>query len=242
MNIINKDLNNNIDYKNKLYLTKSINNFNFIGKKNNKIISKNNSFINNKTCMDIFIKEEKMKRNISIILKDIKKLINKSKSKKKYKSPRKPFENIFSSPEKEIIMMQNTENGKTLCCIRKRSKEKSKIIKENINIKKNLNKEFTKEKKDFCIPEKENNANKQENKKLAINIPRGQIMALKRIKLKIENFKKNNINRIKNERKIQKYKSFSYFTNKGNISIINSQTIKRLNSLRLENKNKNKKE
>ena len=200
MNNTNKDLNNNIDFRNTLYLSKSINNFNLINKRNNKIMSKNNSFMNNKSCMDIFIKEEKMKRNISIILKDIRKLINKSKNNNKYKSPRKPFEKILSSREKEIRMMHNTENGKTLCCIKKRSKEKKINKVERININKNLIKEFSKEKIDYFIPEKENNINKQENKILDINIPRGQIMALKRIKLKIENFKKNKLNRNKDEK------------------------------------------
>ena len=40
------------------------------------------------------------------------------------------------------------------------------------------------------------------------------------------------------KRKIPKFKSFSYFTNKDSISIINKQIIKRINTQTLENKNK----
>ena len=228
----------NNKHRSNLNFTKSINYFN-IDKKYNKLITNNNSFINSKSYLNLFIKEEKMKRNISIILKDIKKLINKSKNNNNnnnmYKSQKKTSRSLFSSPKNEKIIIQNTEDGKILRCIKKLSKEKSRIQIKRVKSNKKFSKELSKDLLDYIIDKKDDNIIKEENKKVKINIPGEEIKALKRIKLKIENFKKNKIYRNKNYRKL---KSFSYFTNQRSNNILNKHIIKRLNTLTIENKNK----
>ena len=199
--------------------------------------------------MDIFIKESKMNRNISIILKDIKKIINRNKSienKEANKVQKKPQS---KAPKNEKLMVQDNEDGKTLHCIKKLSKDK---VQEEIQIKtlsteKNAEEETPKKiteilfniKKKYKIKPK-----KHENKNLEIKIPGEELLALRRIKSKIHDYKKTinkNKNKYRNSEyvKIQKYKSFSYFSLvKSNYNkYINVYKMKRSNSLKVENKN-----
>ena len=230
----------------------SFNSINNINNNRNSInrLSKNSSgLLNSKSCMDIFIKESKMNRNISIILKDIKKIINRNKSienKEANKVQKKPQS---KAPKNEILMVQDNEDGKTLHCIKKLSKDK---VQEEIQIKtlsteKNAEEETPKKiteilfniKKKYKIKPK-----KHENKNLEIKIPGEELLALRRIKSKIHDYKKT-INKSKNKYrnseyvKMQKYKSFSYFSLvKSNYTkYINVYKMKRSNSLKVENKN-----
>ena len=219
---------NLLNYKN------SMKNFDINRIRKNKLFN-NNNLINSRSYRDIFIKEENMQKNINTIVKDIIKILNESKSKKKpFKSPKRPRENIFS-PRKEIIMIQKNENGKTLRCIKKRCRDKSKNKEKRVITNHNIEEEPEEE---INIIDNINNyttikniENKEENKKFEINIPGGEIEALRRIKNKIENYKKNQ-KRNRNKfvyRKI-KSKSFSFVIRK---NIINKQMIKRLKSEKL---------
>ena len=239
-----KKNNINLQYQkrnNNLYYKKSLNNLKTEKYSYKLSTNNNNNLINSKSYIDMLIPEEKMKQNVNSVVRDIIKIINKSKSKSKskYKSPKKRREPIFSSPKNEIKLIQNDEDGKTFCYIKKRCKEKSrakskKIMNNinNINAKKKSNKNLL----DYLL--KNNNkkveSKKIEEKKVEINIPEGEIEALRRIKSKIENYKKISKNRIKIIRKIQKSKSFSYFIKK-NINPINTGLIKRKNSLKIHN-------
>ncbi len=218
---------NLLNYKN------SMKNFDINRIRKNKLF--NNNLINSRSYRDIFIKEENMQKNINTIVKDIIKILNERKSKKKpLKSPKRPRENIFS-PRKEIIMIQKNENGKTLRCIKKRCRDKSKNKEKRVITNHNIEEEPEEE---INIIDNINNyttikniENKEENKKFEINIPGGEIEALRRIKNKIENYKKNQ-KRNRNKfvyRKI-KSKSFSFVIRK---NIINKQMIKRLKSEKL---------
>ena len=181
-NIINvkytKRKNNNLFYKN------SLNNFK-IEKNSNRLNSNNNSLLNNKSYMDIFIPEEKMKKNVNSVVRDIMKIINKnkSKSKPKYKSPKKPRDPIFSSPRNAIKKIQNVEDGKTFCysiktLYKEKNEAKPQNIINNINNDKNDNhndndkKEFPKKLIDYILNNKRFiKSKKKEEKKIEINIP-----------------------------------------------------------------------
>ena len=219
---------------NLLNFKNSMKNFDINKIRKNKLFN-NNNLINSRSYRDIFIKEENMQKNINTIVKDIIKILNESKSKKKpFKSPKRPRENIFS-PRKEIIMIQKNENGKTLRCIKKRCRDKSKNNEERVIINHNIEEEP--EEKNNIIDNInnyttiKNNKNKEENKKLEINIPGGEIEALRRIKNKIKNYKKNQkFNKRKFIYREIKSKSFSFAIRK---NIINKQIIKRLKSEKL---------
>ena len=156
---------------------------------------------------------------------------------KEYKSPLKKRETIFSSPiRNDIIMIQNNEYGKTLRCIKKRCKEKSEIKEENI--KHNQYTEIPPRKIIDIINNDIKYENKEDNKKLEINVPDEEIKALRRIKIKIENYKNNkNTNTNKYLRGIKKIKSFSYFNRKKNIILFIKPQIKRFYSLNYKSKN-----
>ena len=219
---------NLLNYKN------SMKNFDINKIRKNKLFN-NNNLINSRSYRDIFIKEENMQKNINTIVKDIIKILNESKSKKKpFKSPKRPRENIFS-PRKEIIMIQKNENGKTLRCIKKRCRDKSKNNEERVIINHNIEEEPEEENNNIDNINNyttiKNNKNKEENKKLEINIPGGEIEALRRIKNKIKNYKKNQkFNKRKFIYREIKSKSFSFAIRK---NIINKQIIKRLKSEKL---------
>ena len=219
---------NLLNYKN------SMKNFDINRIRKNKLFN-NNNLINSRSYRDIFIKEENMQKNINTIVKDIIKILNESKSKKKpFKSPKRPRENIFS-PRKEIIMIQKNENGKTLRCIKKRCRDKSKNNEERVIINHNIEEEPEEENNNIDNINNyttiKNNKNKEENKKLEINIPGGEIEALRRIKNKIKNYKKNQkFNKRKFIYREIKSKSFSFAIRK---NIINKQIIKRLKSEKL---------
>jgi hypothetical protein len=228
----------------------SFNSINNINNNRNSInrLSKNSSgLLNSKSCMDIFIKESKMNRNISIILKDIKKIINRNKSdinKEANKFQKKPQKNI---PKNEVLMIQDSEHGKTLHCIKKLSKDK---VQEEIQIKtisseKNIEEEEPKKIYDLLFNFKKKykrKSKKDENKNLEIKIPGEEIQALRRIKSKIHHYKLTNQNQNKYKKneyiKLRKYKSFSYFNMpKNNNKFINKYKIERTNSLKVEYKN-----
>ena len=219
---------------NLLNFKNSMKNFDINKIRKNKLFN-NNNLINSRSYRDIFIKEENMQKNINTIVKDIIKILNESKSKKKpFKSPKRPRENIFS-PRKEIIMIQKNENGKTLRCIKKRCRDKSKNNEERVIINHNIEEEPEEENNNIDNINNyttiKNNKNKEENKKLEINIPGGEIEALRRIKNKIKNYKKNQkFNKRKFIYREIKSKSFSFAIRK---NIINKQIIKRLKSEKL---------
>jgi len=233
---------------------KSFNSINNINNNRNSInstirLSKNSSgLLNSKSCIDIFIKESQMNRNINIILKDIKKIININKSianKEADKVQKKPKIKV---PKNEILMIQDNEDGKTLHCIKKLSKDK---VQEEIQIKtisteKNAEEETPKKiteilfniKKKYKIKTK-----KPENKNLEIKIPGEELKALRRIKSKIYDYKKTlnkNKSKIRNNEyiKMKKNKSFSYFCLAKSIynKYINVYKMKRSNSLKVESK------
>ena len=225
----------------------SFNSINNIRNSINKLSKNNSGLLNSKSCIDVFIKESKMNKNINIILKDIKKIINRNKSdisKEANKAQKKPQKNI---PKNEVLMIKDSEHGKTLHCIKKLSKDK---IQEEIQIKtisseKNAEEEEPKKITEllFNIKKKyKRKPKKDENKNLEIKIPGQEIQALRRIKSKIHDYKKTNQNqnKLKNNEyiKMQKYKSFSYFyLPKNNNKFINKYKIERANSLKVEYKN-----
>ena len=225
----------------------SFNSINNIRNSINKLSKNNSGLLNSKSCIDVFIKESKMNKNINIILKDIKKIINLNKSeinKEINKTQKKSQKNI---PKNEVFMIQDNGHGKTLHCIKKLSKDK---IQEEIQIKtisseKNAEEEEPKKITEllFNIKKKyKRKAKKDENKSLEIKIPGEEIQALRRIKSKIHYYKKTNQsqNKYKNNEyiKLQKYKSFSYFyLAKNNNKFINKYKIARSNSLKVEYKN-----
>ena len=244
------DKNINIKYKKRSINLKTENGLNYKNYLNNFYINKNNSdnrfnnintnLFNSKSYMNIFIPEEKMKKNTDIILKEMIEILDVNKSKNKnieYKSPRKKRETIFSPPSKnEIITIQNNEYGKTLRCIKKRCKEKSGIKEEGIRLNQYL--EESPRKKINIINNDIKGENKEENKKIEINVPNGEIKALRRIKNKIENYKKNqNKNTNKYYNKFKKCKSFYFFKKKKKIILFIRPQIKRSYSLNCKNKN-----
>ena len=208
----------------------------------NKQLSSNTSLVTNKSCMDLFIQVSKIKKNTDIIMNDIMKIMNTNKSKNKLISPKKIREKLFSPPPKdEIILVQNNEDGKTLRCIKKRCKEKSKINSVEKNDKKDINDKNENEKNDRIetLPinydnKKEQVQIKEDNKKLEIKIGQ-QIEALRRIKLTIENYKNAKI-KCKNisPKRLKKNNTFSSSTIIRDNKI--SSQIRRLNSLQLETK------
>ena len=241
-----------INYKKSLNSNKSINSINSI--KSLKSISSdqrnnllNNScsslFSNNKSCINMLIKEDKMKKNISLIFNDIKKLLNKDKNDKDDKEVNKSPKKSRSIQKNDILMLKDDENGKTIHCIQKLSKDK---VQEEIQIKK-------------IDPEKDNEEEatrnitgllknikkrvlkyKDNNKNLEIKIPGREIEALKRIKSRINNYQKTQkINRNKNNKyvKIQKFKSFSYFHVVKIFNKIYLHKIKKSKSLKFAHKN-----
>ncbi len=241
-----------INYKKSLNSNKSINSINSI--KSLKSISSdqrnnllNNScsslFSNSKSCINMLIKEDKMKKNISLIFNDIKKLLNKDKNDKDDKEVNKSPKKSRSIQKNDILMLKDDENGKTIHCIQKLSKDK---VQEEIQIKK-------------IDPEKDNEEEatrnitgllknikkrvlkyKDNNKNLEIKIPGREIEALKRIKSRINNYQKTQkINRNKNNKyvKIQKFKSFSYFHVVKIFNKIYLHKIKKSKSLKFAHKN-----
>ena len=103
-------------------------------------------------------------------------------------------------------MIQKNEHGKTLRCIKKRCKDKTILTEIKIFEGKNeeqskiinyLNEDKEENKNEEEIKNGEENKSeeeikkKEENKILEIRIPGQQIEAMRRIKLKIENYKKS---------------------------------------------------
>ena len=205
--IRNENINNNKkkDFNKKLSL-------NYNNKKSsiNKFLG-NNNLINTKNYMDIYVNDSKIKRNTNIIMNEIIKILNLNKMNNKNSTTnRNARENIFSPSKDEIILIQNNEHGKTLRCIKKRCKDKStytenknkeinksessqnnfdyiiNIASENKNNEENINKDENENK----VENKNNEGNKRRNIK-DIKIPGEEIEALRRIKLKIENYKKS---------------------------------------------------
>ena len=255
---VNYKKRNNKKKQEKISNNNNRNSFNSINNINNNrnsinsinMLSKNSSgLLNSKSCIDIFIKESKINRNISIILKDIKKIINRNKSnvnKEANKVQKKPHVNV---PKNEILMLHDNEHGKTLHCIKKLSKDKiqDEIQIKTISTEKNAEEETPKKiteilfniKKKYKIKTK-----KPENKNLEIKIPGEELLALRRIKSKIHDYKKTinkNKNKLRNNEyvKIQKNKSFSHFSLvKNNYNkYINAFIMKRSNSFKIEHKN-----
>ena len=211
--------------------------------RNNALNNSSNSLFNtSKSCINMLIKKNNMKRNISLILHDIKKLLNKDKNDKNEKESNKSPKKSRSIQKNEILMLKDNEDGKTIHCIQKLSKDK---VQEEIQIKK-------------IEPEKDNEEETSKNitgllknikkrvlkykdnyKNLEIKIPGREIEALKRIKTRINNYKKTQkINRSRNNKyvKIQKFKSFSYFHAKNIYNKIYLYKIKKSKSLKIEHK------
>ena len=212
--------------------------------RNNALNNSSSSLFNtSKSCINMLIKKNKMKRNISLILHDIKKLLNKDKNDKNEKEVNKSPKKSRSIQKNEILMLKDNEDGKTIHCIQKLSKDK---VQEEIQIKK-------------IDPEKDNEEETSKNitgllknikkrvlkykdnyKNLEIKIPGREIEALKRIKTRINNYQKTQkINRSRNNKyvKIQKFKSFSYFHAKIIYNKIYLYKIKKSKSLKIEHKN-----
>ena len=236
----NEKISNNNNKRN------SFNSNNNIRNSINKLSKNNSGLLNSKSCIDVFIKESKMNKNINIILKDIKKIINRNKSnmnKEANKMQKKPQANI---PKNEVLMIQDSEHGKTLHCIKKLSKDKvqEEIQIKTINSEKKAEEETPKNITEILsnIKKKNKRNKKDENRNLEIKIPGEEILALRRIKSKIHDYKKTisqSQNKLKNNEyvKIQKYKSFSYFYfAKNNNKFINLYKMKRSNSLKVEYK------
>ena len=212
--------------------------------RNNALNNSSNSLFNtSKSCINMLIKRNNMKRNISLILHDIKKLLNKDKNDKNEKESNKSPKKSRSIQKNEILMLKDNEDGKTIHCIQKLSKDK---VQEEIQIKK-------------IEPEKDNEEETSKNitgllknikkrvlkykdnyKNLEIKIPGREIEALKRIKTRINNYKKTQkINRSRNNKyvKIQKFKSFSYFHAKNIYNKIYLYKIKKSKSVIFKHKN-----
>ncbi len=242
--------NNNRKNTNYLNYKQSINTFNNKNDSNNKL-SSNTSFITNKSYMDLFIPESKIKKNTNIIMNEIIKIMNTNKSKKKIVSPKKIREKLFSPSKNEVVLIQNNENGKTMRCIKKRCKDRSKnntiSIKENENDKnesdiidkekdkeENNNEEKINDKEDdnnkIIDNTREKDNNKEENKIMEIKIPEQQIEALRRIKLTIANYKKSKKKFIRNisNKTLKKSNSFGFLNNIRFIE--NNSEIRRLHS------------
>ena len=201
--------------------------------------------------MDLFIPESKIKKNTNIIMNEIIKIMNTNKSKKKIVSPKKIREKLFSPSKNEVVLIQNNENGKTMRCIKKRCKDRSKnntiSIKENENDKnesdiidkekdkeENNNEEKINDKEDdnnkIIDNNREKDNNKEENKIMEIKIPEQQIEALRRIKLTIANYKKSKKKFIRNisNKTLKKSNSFGFLNNSRFIE--NNSHIRRLHS------------
>jgi hypothetical protein len=191
----------------------------------------------------MLIKKNKMKRNISLILHDIKKLLNKDKNDKNEKEVNKSPKKSRSIQKNEILLLKDNEDGKTIHYIQILSKDK---VQDEIKINK-LNPEKDNEEetskniagllkniKKRVLKPKDNCTN------LEIKIPGREIEALKRIKTRINNYQKTQkINRSRNNKyvKIQKFKSFSYFHAKIIYNKIYLYKIKKSKSLKIEHKN-----
>ena len=212
--------------------------------RNNALNNSSNSLFNtSKSCINMLIKKNNMKRNISLIFHDLKKLLNKDKNEKNEKESNKSPKKSRSIQKNEILMLKDNEDGKTIHCIQRLSKDK---VQEEIQIKK-------------IEPEKDNEEETSKNitgllknikkrvlkykdnyKNLEIKIPGREIEALKRIKTRINNYQKTQkINRSRNNKyvKIQKFKSFSYFHAKNIYNKIYLYKIKKSKSLKIEHKN-----
>ena len=231
---------NSIKSINSIKSLKSISNDN----RNNALNNSSRSLFNiSKSCINMLMEKNKMKRNISLILHDIKQLLNKDKNDKNEKETNKSPKKSRSIQKNEILLLKDDEDGKTIHCIQKLSKDK---IQEEIQIKK-------------IEPEKDNEEEASENitgllknikkrvikykdnyKNIEIKIPGREIEALKRIKNRINNYQKTQkINRKRSNKyvKIQKFKSFSYFNVKKIYNRIYLYKIKKSKSLKIEHKN-----
>ena len=123
------------------------------------------------------------------------------------------------------MMIQDDENGKTLHYIKKLSKEKNQkyIEVKGKNSDENIKEESPKKVTDYNINvnqfENQKEKDVQPNKNFEIKIPESEIEALRRIKSKIDNYKKNQ-KMSRNNRcryiKLEKYKSCSFFHIKKN--------------------------
>ena len=154
---------------------------------NVRYYSSNPSLICNKSYKDYFIKEKKMKKNIDMIVDDIKKMLrrNKPRFNETFNAPKTKRRNsIFSQPKKEVVMIKNSDDGRTLRCIKKLDKNKKRINEQGIKSNK-----YVKPKSVKKILEKPKKT--QENKKIDINIPGKEIKVLRRIKKLFENYQKN---------------------------------------------------
>lgn len=229
----NKKYNQNFGYK------KSIND----SSKNsiNKLSSNNSGILNSKSCMDIFIKESKIKRNINTILKDIKKIIDREKSNNKDTNKSQKKYRITSTPRDETLLIKDNEDGKTLHCIKRLSKEK---VQNYIEIKpkktdENENESPIKITDYICnIKNIKKQKKVQKYKNMEIKVPKSEISVLRRIKSKINNYKKSQ-KRYRNNKfiKFRQAKSFSFFNIKKDRDIVNEYKIKRINSLKINNDN-----
>ena len=191
----------------------------------------------------MLIKKSKMKRNISLILHDIKKLLNKSKNDKDNKEANKSPKKSHSIQKNGILMLNDNENGKTLHCITKLSKDK---VQEEIQIKKIEPEKDIEEEASRNITGLLKNIKKRvlkyndNYKNLEIKIPGREIEALRRIKARINTYQKTqkiNRNRSYKYVKIQKFKSFSYFHVEKMCNKIYLYKTKKSNSVKIKHKN-----
>ena len=206
-------------------------------------ISSNSLFNTSKSCINMLIKKSKMKRNISLILHDIKKLLNKSKNDKDNKEANKSPKKSHSIQKNGILMLNDNENGKTLHCITKLSKDK---VQEEIQIKKIEPEKDIEEEAPRNITGLLKNIKKRvlkyndNYKNLEIKIPGREIEALRRIKARINTYQKTqkiNRNRSYKYVKIQKFKSFSYFHVEKMYNKIYLYKTKKSNSVKIKHKN-----
>ena len=212
--------------------------------RNNALNNSSSSLFNiSKSCINMLIEKNKMKRNVSLILHDIKKLLIKDKNDKNEKETNKSPKKSRSIQKNEILLLKDNEDGKTIHCIQKLSKDK---IQEEIQIKKiepekNNEEEASKNLTGLLKNMKKRVLKYKDNdKNLEIKIPGREIEALKRIKTRINIYQKTRkINRKRSNKyvKIQKYKSFSYFNVKKICNRIYLYKIKKSKSLKIEHKN-----
>jgi len=212
--------------------------------RNNILNTSSNSLFNtSKSCINMLIKKSKMKRNISLILHDIKKLLNKSKNDKDNKEANKSPKKSHSIQKNGILMLNDNENGKTFHCITKLSKDK---VQEEIQIKKIEPEKDIEEEASRNITGLLKNIKKRvlkyndNYKNLEIKIPGREIEALRRIKARINTYQKTqkiNRNRSYKYVKIQKFKSFSYFHVEKMYNKIYLYKTKKSNSVKIKHKN-----
>jgi len=165
----------------------------------------------------MLIKKDKMEKNISLILHDIKRLLNESKSENNNKEVNKSPKKSHSIQKNEILMINDNENGKTLHCITKLSDNKvqEEILIKKIELEKDIEEDASRNITGLLKNIKKRVLKYKDNyKNLEIKIPGKEIEALRRIKTKINNYQKTQkISRNSSNKyvKIQKHKSFSYF-------------------------------